>query len=668
MAVGDFNGDGKLDVITRSSTGLSLLLGDGSGHFSASPAGPIPLPTGPNAVATGDFNGDGNLDLAVGDMSDTHILLGNGSGGFTPGPAIIPSNFHIGAVALAVADLNHDGKQDLMFSSRGHLYVALGDGAGGFQLNSLNGFGVPYSYSVAIADFDGDGNVDMAFAGFQNLGGGQIEGWSNAGLVPGSFLFALGSDPFFNSSPYSIADGDFNGDGKIDLITTESPGNFGQYAVVWLQSGSAQGGFLTFTPQRFPLNSLAPSVVVADFNGDGKLDWATANLLGNVTVELGDGAGGFTPAAGSPFAVGGQPFSILARDLNGDGKLDLLIDTGIGVAVLVNSVSSGAGQQAQVIQFFIPQSQAISPTPFTITATASSGLPVSFASATPANCTVSGNSVTMVLVGTCTITANQLGNSTYSAAPAVNQSFNIVRAMQFISSPPVANQLLGTPPFILVATASSGLPVTFASQTQGICTVSGSTVTLVATGACMIGASQAGDSNYYPAISQSIGFFVQVAQSITFAPLNDRTLGTPAFSVNAIASSGLPVTFSSSTIGVCQVTGGNVTLVAVGTCSITASQAGNPTYAPAPPVTQSFNVTAGQTQQTITFGPLPNRALGTGPFTISAIASSGLPVSLSSSTPNVCGLSGTSCLFNGLALARSPRPNRETQPTAPRLR
>ena len=131
-------------------------------------------------------------------------------------------------------------------------------------------------------------------------------------------------------------------------------------------------------------------------------------------------------------------------------------------------------------------------------------------------------------------------------------------------------------------------------------------------------------------------------QTISFGPLASQPFGTGPFALGATASSGLPVTFTSSTPGICTVSGAAVTLVSLGICNIQATQAGNIDYASAAPVNQSFEVTLGA--QTIYFAPLPDRPFGSAPFTISAKTSSGLGVNFTSTTPGVCTLS---CQFGG---------------------
>jgi hypothetical protein len=155
-----------------------------------------------------------------------------------------------------------------------------------------------------------------------------------------------------------------------------------------------------------------------------------------------------------------------------------------------------SAQERQSITFEVFANQTFGTGPFTVIATASSGLPVSFASITPAVCTVSYAIVALGAVGICTIQATQSGNANYTAAPPVNQSFRVTQASQIITFGALSNQALGAPPLTVSATASSGLPVSFASITPAVCTVSGATVTLGAVGACTIQATQSGNANY----------------------------------------------------------------------------------------------------------------------------------------------------------------------------
>jgi MYXO-CTERM domain-containing protein len=139
------------------------------------------------------------------------------------------------------------------------------------------------------------------------------------------------------------------------------------------------------------------------------------------------------------------------------------------------------------------------------TASATSGLAVTLSSQTLAVCTLSGNVVTTVGVGTCTIAATQLGDPGYWQPAAVTRSFSALALTQTITFPSIANQVLGSGPVVLNATSSSGLPVSYLSQTAAVCTASGNTVTLVSAGTCTIAADQSGDATYAaaPTVTQS---------------------------------------------------------------------------------------------------------------------------------------------------------------------
>ena len=164
--------------------------------------------------------------------------------------------------------------------------------------------------------------------------------------------------------------------------------------------------------------------------------------------------------------------------------------TSVAVAHVVSPAS-------QTISFTQPPGQSFGSGPVSLSATASSGLPVAFASQTSTVCSVSGSTVTLLAAGTCTIRATQAGDANFNAAPAVDRSFEIAKASQTITftAPPTQTYAPGATVEVS-ATASSGLLVAFASLNSGVCSVSGSTVTLLATGTCTIRASQGGNANW----------------------------------------------------------------------------------------------------------------------------------------------------------------------------
>ncbi len=294
----------------------------------------------------------------------------------------------------------------------------------------------------------------------------------------------------------------------------------------------------------------------------------------------------------------------------------------------------------QTITFANPGAQTVG-TPLSLSATASSGLTVAFTSATTGVCTVSGTTATFIAAGTCTIDANQAGNSTYAAAPQVADSFTVNGEAQTISFANPGAQTVGTP-LPLVATASSGLTVSFNSQTSTVCTVAGTTATFIASGTCTIQATQAGNSTYAAATPVPQSFSVSAeTQTITFNTISTQTVGTP-LTLAATASSGLAVSYNSQTSSVCTVAGTNVAFIDSGTCTIQATQSGNGAYSAATPVSQSFSVSPGT--QTITFNNPGTQMEGT-PLTLSATSTSGLTVTFTSTTTSICTVSGTTATF-----------------------
>ncbi|MGA2350272.1 MAG: hypothetical protein ABSF70_07565 [Terracidiphilus sp.] len=196
------------------------------------------------------------------------------------------------------------------------------------------------------------------------------------------------------------------------------------------------------------------------------------------------------------------------------------VDTTIYTLTVTNSTGIPASMTAtvtvltaQTITFANPGAQTVG-TPLTLSATASSGLTVAFASQTTSVCTVSGKTATFLITGTCTIQATQAGNGIYAAATPVSQSFTVSAALtaQTITFANPGAQTVGTP-LTLVATASSGLTVSFTSTTTSVCTVSGTTATFLIANTCSITASQAGNATYAPATPVARSFTVNASSA-----------------------------------------------------------------------------------------------------------------------------------------------------------
>jgi uncharacterized protein (TIGR03437 family) len=248
---------------------------------------------------------------------------------------------------------------------------------------------------------------------------------------------------------------------------------------------------------------------------------------------------------------------------------------------------------SQTITFATPSDVAINAGPVTLNASSSSGLTVAFASSTLPVCTVSGTTLTLVSAGACIIQATQPGNTTYAVAAPISHTFQVTLVSQTITFATPSNVAINAGPVTLNASTTSPLTVAFTSSTLPVCTVSGTTLTLVSAGTCTIQAAQAGNGTYAAATPISRTFQVTlVPQTISFTGPGDQVISTGSVSVNASSTSGQTVTFSTaSSSSICTVSGTTVTLVGDGACVVQADQAGNGTYGVAPSVTQTINIT-----------------------------------------------------------------------------
>ena len=282
VAVADFNHDGNLDLAVNNegtNPAISILLGNGDGTFQ--PAVDVsmnsPLPT---YVAVGDFNGDHIPDLIAVDSPYISVLLGNGDGTFQP-PVDTPFS---PAPSIGIGDFNRDGKLDVAAAVQSGIgstvTILLGNGDGTFQLGASYDIGAA-GPSVAVADFRGVGLLDLAIT----VGDGVDVLLGNGDGTFGSTVNYGGAQTF------GVAAGDFNRDGKLDLVATGF--SFGTNVIGQLL-GNGDG---TFQPmQMYPIGNLGGiALAVVDLNGDHQPDLATAATPSGIVVLLNTGAVSFSP-------------------------------------------------------------------------------------------------------------------------------------------------------------------------------------------------------------------------------------------------------------------------------------------------------------------------------------------------------------------------------------
>ena len=376
---------------------------------------------------------------------------------------------------------------------------------------------------------------------------------------------------------------------------------------------------------------------------------ATSGLAVTFTIDA--SAAAVCSIAGSTVSFTGAGTCVVNARQAGDASFN-------AAPQVQQSFAVGKDDQTISVTSTAPTDAAVAGATYTVTATATSGLEVTFAidASAAAVCSITGATVSFTGVGTCVVNANQLGDASFNAAPQVQQSFAVAKgdqALSFTSIAPPSATVAGTT-YTVSAIATSGLAVTFSVDilATGVCSIADSTVSFIGVGTCVIDADQAGDTNFNPAPQAQQSFAVGPgAQTISYTSTAPTTaaVGVGTYAVTATATSGLPVTFSIDALatGVCSIAGSTVSFTSAGLCVIDADQAGDANFAAAPQLQQTFAVARGPQIISYTSTAPTSATVGGGTYTVTATATSGLPVtfSVNVAATGVCAIADASVSF-----------------------
>ena len=372
IAVADFNNDDRLDIVVSDgeTSKFGVFLGNDNGQFSLPTMYSMDTGSGSTSIVTGDFSNDGRLDVALSyyGADKIGIFLGDGNGEFTS-QVTYSTGANSNPYALKVGKFNNDDRLDLAIANRNgnNIAILLGQSDGQFQSTTDPSQIGPCVTMVAIGDFNNDGKSDIATVNYDQNTASVVLGYGNGSF---SSAFVMSTDD--GSNPIAIAAGDLNNDNRTDLAVTNFNGNTvgiflghgngefepqvtydtgdesqpivlaigdadndGRLDIFVVNYGSnSVGVFLgygdaTFSPQsvyEIGYHSESMGITVADFNNDGRLDFAVANLfVSNIAVRLGQGDGTFQSQLTFSTGIYSNPGSLVAGDFNKDGNIDIAV-------------------------------------------------------------------------------------------------------------------------------------------------------------------------------------------------------------------------------------------------------------------------------------------------------------------------------------------------------
>ncbi len=577
IAVGDFNNDGIPDLVisTDLAQTLTLQLGIGDGTFAPASA-TISTPPSAATILIGDLNSDGNQDLIVGSLQGTSVYLGNGDGTLTKGQTILASaspGLSVTDFGFALGDFNNDGIPDILVEHDAFLggvntfslQLLLGNGDGTFTVGPAFNL-LPTERGIAVGDFNNDGKLDLILVDEEPNG--------SIALLLGNGDGSFQAPVTITSGPFSgaIFAVDLNNDGNLDLLV-DNEASTAPYILL----GKGDG---TFTPLPADPNLQTYASRVLDLNQDGIPDVVTGTGFGKISIALGKGDGTFAPPS-VIFANGTNTSSSLTfADFNGDGRPDF--------ADLVDDQTSGAQNRNHVDVYLAKPGNS-----------ASASLP----------------NVSPVGTGTHYIDATYPGDAYNTAATSLTIPLlaHQVPTITSLTIQPAGSATLNQPVTLtanldrffaqnhnasgtVVFSSGSQQPGSQqpASQQLGSANLANGTASFTLStlpaGTTQITAAYSGDTNFTGTpslpVPYTVGPSLNGSQTITFpAPATPAYAGT-SVTLAATSTSGLPITYTVVS-GPATVTGTTLTYTGAGPVVIQADQPGTANYTAAAPVQQT---------------------------------------------------------------------------------
>lgn len=513
LAVGDLRGDGKLDIVVAITGNrdvgqegqIAVLLGNGDDTFKS----PAVYSSGgyyTSGLAIGDVNNDGKPDIVVSNYygsdcvngncdSSVSVLLGKGDGTFQR--AVTYDTGEGQSFSVALADLNGDHNLDIVACDQfGFVSVFLGKGDGTFQPAVVYPTSGSNIFGVAVGDLNGDGRLDIVASGYPGvsvlLGNGD-----GTFQKPVTYSSGVASGGWASS----VAIADLNHDGKPDLVTA----NYNNDAVgVGVLLGKGDG---TFQPAvTYSSGAQYPwSVTVTDVTGSGNPDLLVADLSGDIGVLLGNGDGSFQSPIVYPTIGSNGVMEVVTADLNKDGKPDLVVTVATSVDVMLNSSTQQTSTNTSL-------TSALNPSVF--------GQTVTFTAQVMSNSGTPTGTVQLLLGGQLPSGSGTLSNGSVSI-PVSNlpAGSNFVTAT-YQGSPTFA-QSTSSPVIQTVTMASSSTTLTASATTIG----TGKSVTFTANVASQYGGPASGTVTFYSG-TQSLGTVVLTTSKVVSVTTSFPSAGT----------------------------------------------------------------------------------------------------------------------------------------------